>query len=176
MKLIFLILATSLFCQKRSTYKSNEIIATCSFKEWIQEYQFDNKLLKLDISDESGAESLMNCYFLEWQSNCLVLLSTKTEGITLKIPLLVRNSNKNCGDLDGLLIYKNLKCKFNNNFSRIVDGKVDMTFKLIDQKSEIYEVVHQSRDGSGRTYTIGFKDGFIKMKTTLLDGGRIPKY
>ena len=176
MKLILLLFASLFICEKTSDAQQTDVIVTCEFRDWLHEFEYANKLLKLDIPDESGLNSLNRTYYLEWQANCLVLISNKIPDITLKIPLLVRKSITNCEDLNGDQIFVSLKCRFNKNFTRAINGKVDMSYKLIDKKLEIYEVIHLGSDGSSRNYEIGFKDGFIKMKTTLLDKGRIPKY
>ncbi len=54
----------------------NDLMVHCSFKQWMSSSKYSTRTLKIDIPDETSRDSLNNNYYLSWEANCLILLST----------------------------------------------------------------------------------------------------
>lgn len=180
--LIFIFLASFNYKSERP-FEDSRIFANCNLKQWFDQLRLgENQIFKINLIDESGNSNLYNQYYLEWQGNCLVLISTHAKHMNYKIPLLVRKSKTNCGELKGEQLFDHLMCSYETELSNMFSkDELKYEYKLIDQQKEIYEVVHRLRkDGSERIFTIGFKEGTITMKTkpgikgTIHDYGVIP--
>ncbi len=154
----------------------NDLMVHCSFKQWMSSSKYSTRTLKIDIPDETSRDSLNNNYYLSWEANCLILLSTYYSNTILKIPLLVRESQTNCGQSSGIDLFDHYCCRFNESYHIIWKGALDMKYTLKNKETETYEITHKDGKGFRRIFNISFKDSTISMRTEVGSNGIILEY